>query len=169
MFRPRTLLQFLLYLHDLAEDPHRGSSRKLARWDLQHRWPAGAWGGQPGSTQRAQGLFCVFLASRRGQVSRASLRANKQKAAGERARRISEDDLWNQVDFWRAAVVRQGQEQARPERCHWRAKAGVPGAKGNRRGGRRLSAVVWLTGAGLGQERGGRVYTLCSSMLATTM
>jgi hypothetical protein len=31
--------------------------------------------------------------------------------------------------FWRAAVVRQGQEQARAGRCDWRARAGVPGAK----------------------------------------
>jgi hypothetical protein len=69
--------------------------------------------------------------------------------------------------FWRAAVVRQGQEQARAGRCDWRARAGVPGAKGNRRG-RRLSAVGWWSlihwgPTGLGQERtdgraaGGRV------------
>lgn len=78
--------------------------------------------------------------------------------------------------FWRAAVVRQGQEQARAGRCDWRARAGVPGAKGNRRG-RRLSAVGWLVvldplGADrVGPGEDGRegswrpcLYTLCSSM-----
>lgn len=66
---------------------------------------------------------------------------------------ISEDDLWNQVDSGVPPVVRQGQEQARPERCDWRARrarAGVPGAKGDRREEGYLPFVV----GGCGRRQG---------------
>jgi hypothetical protein len=62
-----------------------------------------------------------------------------QLAAGERARSISEDDLWNQVDT--ALPLCCAKVRNRHERCcDWRARAGVPDAKGDRR--RRLSAAV---------------------------
>jgi hypothetical protein len=89
-----------------------------------------------------------------------------QVAAGERARSISEDDLWNQVDTGLplcCAKVRNRHER----RGHWRARAGVPGAKGDRR--RRLSAVVVDGGRGAGRRTGrswrcevqDRLCTLC--------